>query len=240
MARSGASSTPSRRCHPPLIGALLLSPWVRRPECAGSGLTASGAQDRARPGAPKGIPRHRSKEVLDVKIWDKIEATPHGKAAEMSAVSVVSVVAAASLCSCRAAWCGCRSPAPAPRPCCCWDAPAGGACRTLTAVPELDTRMPKPARPKRKISVTLKAERRMPPVATLGCTGTWEVWGGTARTISFKAIRQRMPSFSPRVKKEKTASSGRCRRSTLHHHHAAGRPPRRATATSPFASRPFA
>jgi len=43
------------------------------------------SQDRAGPGAPKGIPRHRSREVLDVKMWDKIEATPHGKAAEMFA-----------------------------------------------------------------------------------------------------------------------------------------------------------
>ena len=91
MTQSSASSTPSRRCLPPLIGALSFSPWVRRPECAGSGLTAGGAQDRAGPGAPKGIPRHRSKEVLDVKMWDKIEATPHGKAAEMFAAQTSGV-----------------------------------------------------------------------------------------------------------------------------------------------------
>lgn len=36
-------------------------------------------------GTGKGIPHSRTKAILDVKMWDKLEATPHGKAAQMFA-----------------------------------------------------------------------------------------------------------------------------------------------------------
>lgn len=42
-------------------------------------------------GKGAGIPVSRSKEILDVKMWDKLEATPHGKAAEMFAASAAGI-----------------------------------------------------------------------------------------------------------------------------------------------------
>lgn len=42
-------------------------------------------------GKGAGITAARSKEVLDVKMWDKLEATPHGKAAEMFAASAAGI-----------------------------------------------------------------------------------------------------------------------------------------------------
>ena len=42
-------------------------------------------------GKGAGIPKSKSKEVLDVKMWDKLEATPHGKAAEMFAASMAGI-----------------------------------------------------------------------------------------------------------------------------------------------------
>jgi hypothetical protein len=42
-------------------------------------------------GKGAGIPAARSKEILDVKMWDKLEATPHGKAAEMFAASAAGI-----------------------------------------------------------------------------------------------------------------------------------------------------
>lgn len=42
-------------------------------------------------GKGAGIPKARSKEILDVKMWDKLEATPHGKAAEMFAQSAAGI-----------------------------------------------------------------------------------------------------------------------------------------------------
>ena len=42
-------------------------------------------------GKGAGITAARSKEILDVKMWDKLEATPHGKAAEMFAASAAGI-----------------------------------------------------------------------------------------------------------------------------------------------------
>ena len=42
-------------------------------------------------GKGNGIPGARTKPILDVKMWDKLDATPHGKAAEMFAQSVAGV-----------------------------------------------------------------------------------------------------------------------------------------------------